>query len=509
MTYAAHIAIGLTLLPLVAAALASLGAEPASGYAWWWGTPRGWSILLRTFVFAGGAAVFGTVTGCFIAAAAARANRPLAALFIAIACVPLLLPSSLLGTAWIMAAGRAGWLTQATGWPWTVYHTPIAAAVIGLRYCGVAALMTMAQCRRQAEPDAAQLAFDLPLRRRLLHLRLRPLTRPLLAAWLLLVVLCANDHILPGMFLVTTYGTQALIEQNALLNQAGAAALAIPPMLLMLGFSAVAIRLAWRRFPATDRLALASSRSAVGPALRVLPILCIAVGLPLVALAVRAGSWVAVREAWAACAPERWRTWMLAMVGGPLCAIVAAAPVAHWLTRRRHGETSTAPVLLVLLVAPASLLATGVIVLADRAPLRPFRDTDLPLMLGYLCRFTPIAGLLLAAAWSRVPSSALDAARAHGLGAWRTLRALVVPLHGPGFLAAAALSAMLIATDLELSLMLAPPGVTTLGVRLYSMIHTAPDALVSAAALATAGAVVVPFAIVAAGAALWSRDRHA
>ena len=42
---------------------------------------------------------------------------------------------------------------------------------------------------------------------------------------------------------------------------------------------------------------------------------------------------------------------------------------------------------------------------------------------------------------------------------------------------------MLIATELEMSVLLSAPGRATLGIRLYTLIHTAPDSTISALTL--------------------------
>ncbi|MCK4625870.1 MAG: hypothetical protein KAV00_11200, partial [Phycisphaerae bacterium] len=58
------------------------------------------------------------------------------------------------------------------------------------------------------------------------------------------------------------------------------------------------------------------------------------------------------------------------------------------------------------------------------------------------------------------------------------------PRRRASVLAVTVLCGLLIATELEMSILLAAPGEATLGIRLYTLIHTAPDSVVSALTLA-------------------------
>lgn len=498
-----------TCLPLLAAVLGSFRGPTGSGYAWWWGTFRGWEILARTLGFASLAALVAVAAGAMIAATAARMSGRVSPLLLAASCIPVVLPSSLLGTAWIMALGRQGWITQSLpqvlgGRRWNIYDFPVAAAATGLRYSGVAGVILLPAIRRRLAMAPIDRVFVPGPAKRLVHLILRPAIPPLLLAWAIVLILCANDHVLPGMFLVSTYGVQVLVQYSALLDPGGASALATPVMLVMIAIVLLVGRTSWPVIgPGTAPDIPTSGRSLAGIAITAL-VLLLCVGVPVAALAGRSGSLAAVREAWGAWEPERWRTLYLAGIAGGLTALIAAAPAAAWAT---HGSAVAAAMPLVNLVAPPSLIALGVLAIFERQPLRDIRDSDVPLIVGYVCRLAPVAMLAMIAGWSRLPRHGLDAARAHGLSTSQIGLRLIVPVYGPTVFAAAALCAVLVATELELSLMLAPPGASTLGVRLYTMIHTAPDSLVSAAAVGV-GAAVLGLAAIGAGAfVLINRNR--
>jgi iron(III) transport system permease protein len=163
--------------------------------------------------------------------------------------------------------------------------------------------------------------------------------------------------------------------------------------------------------------------------------------------------------------------------------VLAAVITGGWLARLRQGERSLGALVLLNLTVPPSLLGIGVIELTNHWPLELVRDTAGPLVLAYVARFLPVAGLVLYLAWRDESQLPAQAAAVHGVGPARTL----LYVHWParrGAIATAALLCMLLAgTELEVSTLLAPPGGATLGVRLATLLHTAGDSLVSALAL--------------------------
>ncbi len=490
----------LSLVPLAAAIVGSLRVPgPDSGYAYWWGSVRGWESLARTMAVAAPAGAAAVVLAWILVTSAVRLSPPpyvLAGALVLASCLPLLVPSSLLATAWIVALGKQGvlaaWLRgMAGGLQIDLYSIPGAAAVTALRYFGIAALVLLyARLRREGEWPAARVSAVPPLSAAL-HLGLRADARPALAAWLLVTLFSMNDHIIPGMLLVSTYGTQVLIQYSALLDPAGAAALATPMAAVGAAMMAATVLVG----PPVRRAGSAPAEPAGAPALRTggrprgLPervlaavaaaaVLGAALAVPAAVLAARTESAAAVIRALANARDQVWQTVWVASAGAALATVAAAALAHHWAAQQRMGARSAVPLVLLNLAVPPSLLGIGMIELFQHAP-AAVRDSSAPLILGCAVRFMPVAVLLLYALWRKEPPDAVLAARVHGAPEWRIIwrprRAVVA--------AAALLAAILIMTDLEISILLAPPGGSTLGVRLYTLIHTAPDAMVSALAL--------------------------
>lgn len=482
------------LLPLAAAVAFSLaGAGGAGAYAQWWGTPRGWAALGRTLHLAGLAAALAVVLAWVLVAGAGPWPRRWGGAVAWLACLPMLVPSSLVATAWIVALGREGPLTRAVQAALgdvrpDVYSLPAAALVLALRYFGLAALVIESVRRRQAAGWPAERVFRIPRGAAALHLHLRPALGATLAAGLLVMLFAMNDHIIPGVLLVSTYGTQVLIQYSALLDPQGATALAAP--MAAVGAAAAAVVLwggkrTWRDLdgPAPTVPAPRSAAARALGAAAVAAVLALALAVPAVVLAQGAGSWRALGDALAVARREVLQTLFVSAVAGALCMAAAALLAARWVSAWRRGVWTAAPLVLLNLTVPPSLLGIGTIQLTQSPGLDAVRDTCWPLVFGYVARFLPVATLVLYGLWRREPSEPLAAARVHGVSGWQTAWRVLWPRHRRALVAAGLLAALLAATELETSILLAPAGAGTLGVRLYTLIHTAPPSVTSALAL--------------------------
>jgi iron(III) transport system permease protein len=302
------------------------------------------------------------------------------------------------------------------------------------------------------------------------------------------MLFCMNDPIIPGMFLVSTYGTQVLIQYTALLDPAGAAALAVPMAAVGAAALAAALRLARRDWtgldsPASDVRPVRRAAGQVIVAAVAAAVLAAALAVPIVALAYKAGSWGALADALVSARQQAWQTLVLALAAGAACMAAGAALAARWVGAWRAGRPTAVPLVLLNLTVPPSLLGIGVIQLAQAPPLEALGDTSWPLVLAYVARFLPVATLVCYALWRGEPREPVLAARVHGLSPWRTAWRVLWPMRRATIAAAGLLAALLVATELEVSILLAPPGGSTLGVRLYTLIHTAPETVTGALAL--------------------------
>ncbi len=266
-------------------------------------------------------------------------------------------------------------------------------------------------------------------------------------------------------------------------------------------------------------------RRAYVPAAAVTLIFCLFIaGIPLVNLVAKAGLVVQqtgddrLRE-WSAehfcrvvaASLFRFRHefgWSL-VIGGlaASCALIAGAGLAWW---GRRGGWRAVPALALGaggLAVPGPLLGLAIIWIMDRSEpgflVWLYDRTIFAPVLAIMIRILPLATLCCWYVLRSVADDALECAACEGAGPWLRFWLVAWPQRRFG-LAAAWLAAFASATgDLACSILVVPPGVTTVPIRVFGLIHAGVDDQV-------AGLCLVMFAGVAAAvaAALWLLRKH-
>jgi iron(III) transport system permease protein len=248
-------------------------------------------------------------------------------------------------------------------------------------------------------------------------------------------------------------------------------------------------------------------------------LMALLVGLPLGNLAYKAGMMVAqtdvglVREFSAtkclsmiAGAPWRharecgWSLLICPLAAG--AAVLAAIPLA-WLARR--GSWRAMPALLAAaaaLAVPGPLLALAIIKLLNEGSMpwlvQLYDHSILAPFLALFVRGLPVAILVLWHALQSVPAELLDLAAVDGAGPIARLFCVALPLRWPAVGLAFLVSLAMTLGDLAASILVVPPGVTTLSIHIFGLLHYGVEDQVAGICLAEIGV----FAIVAA--AVWS-----
>jgi iron(III) transport system permease protein len=100
-------------------------------------------------------------------------------------------------------------------------------------------------------------------------------------------------------------------------------------------------------------------------------------------------------------------------------------------------------------------------------------------VLAVLSRFAPLAAIILAAQLRRFDRLLLDAARVFQTGNIQSWTRIRLPLMAPGLLAAAGITFALTTGELGATLIVAPPGQSTLTMRIYNYLHFGATSMVS------------------------------
>jgi iron(III) transport system permease protein len=402
---------------------------------------------------------------------------------------PLLLPPYTLALAWVYVGGGA----------WT-YSLPAAAVVLALVYYPVIMLATEAALR-QMDPYLEEAGLIAAPPTRVLSRITLPLVAPAIGgAALIVFVLAMSEFGVPALLRVRVYTTEVFTAFAALFDFARAAALTIPLLLLAAGTSAIAASLLGTRVIAGHRrvsvaapIDLPSWRTPV--TLLALLVISVAVVLPtLVLLREAEGVFTAARGSW----PSIRLSLLLAAVGATLVVPLGATlGYARARTESRLGQV--ADILWVVLFAvPSTIVGVALIGLWNRTgPVGLVYGTVAMLVLVYLARFVPVAALIVAASVRQIPISHEEAASVAGVTWPRALGAVVLPQMVRGLAAAWVIAFVFAFGELGASILVSPPGESTLPIRIYTIIANTPSSVVASLALLQVLVIFIPLAVVA------------
>jgi iron(III) transport system permease protein len=464
------------------------------------------ALLTNTAALGVGTALLATLIGAPLGLALARVPLRFKPVWRIALAAPLLLPPYVLALAWIYLGGPVGIVATTTGHDllsaWT-YSLPGAVIVMSLVLYPLSMLATEVALRRvdpRLEEAALVVASPADVVRRLTL----PLVAPAIAAAALVIfVLTVSEFGVPGLLRVRVFTTEVFTAFAALYDFNRATMLTLPLLGLSAVVAAVAAFLVGERLLVTRRGATSARPVVFEDWTRLGTIggwcvLIVALVTPLAVL---------VREATGGPA-----VWPMVQGSGSairtsltLAALAAtmATAIAIWVgyarARARHGAGVFTDVLLVALFAiPSTVVGVGLIGVWNRAgAVGRIYGSDGMLLLAYLARFLPVAALALAAGVRYVPASHEEAAACGGAGWWRTMIRIVLPQMTLALVATWIVVFILAFGELGASIVVAPPGETTLPIRIYTLIANAPPAHVAALALLQSAVILFPLVLLA------------
>jgi iron(III) transport system permease protein len=441
----------------------------------------------------------------------------------------LFLPLYVQAAAWNGAIGTGGWLTQRiagetyaapwlAGWTGAIWIHAMG-ALPWMALLGAASLRTV---ERRLEEEALLDGRPLAV---LMRVSLRRGGVGFWAATMWTVVVCATEIAVTDLFQIRTFAEEIYTE--ATLGPLGALPGGLLKTDLAIGVAiigaGVGVAIAWTvpwlprattiPFDASWRwrpeLGVRRCISAIAWALAM-----VLLAPPLGALMWRAGiavtqyegtflrSWSLVK-AFTMIAESPWehrREWGWSLAIGVIAAMTTMliAVALSWLARRPGWRWPLAGAVALTLAVPAPLWGVWVIGLLNHSgdsiwtPLTVLYDRTLlaPVMVQVI-RTLPIVGLWVWAQLSSVPTDLLEAARIEGAGGLAQLLRVAMPLRRVGIAAAAGMALALSVSELSATLLVLPPGVTTISVRIFQLLHYGVDDRVAALALSVIAAMLL------------------
>jgi len=501
------------LLALVSAALLSRVDE------------RSWSLIRNTLLLAGATCAVSMPVGTTLAWLLARTDLPGRKLGLTLLGILLFVPLYLQAAAWQpLLTSRVCYLLLGSdpdlqAWAAAIWVHAMAALPWVTLIVGAGFWLVEPELEEQALLDATP-------GRVFLRVTARCALGAIAVAALWTAIVAAGEMTVTDLFALRTYAEEVYTTFPLWQNRVEPLPAAMPGAVLtawiVVGGLVLVARLVPRRRPITTRprrqFRLGAGRTAAVVAVGLLMLLL--VGVPLGSLCYKAGGQVVLSDAgtvqtWspAKCAvivatsPWRYRRefgWSLALGALAATAAVLAGAVLAWFARR--GRLRMAAMLSVCAVGlslPGPIVGLALIRLLDRPGCRLlgylYDQSILAPWLALAIRGVAPATLILWHALRTVPQELLDAAAVDGAGRWRRFWGIALrsrlPAVGLAWLVVLALSL----GDLAATILVVPPGLRTLSVLIFDLMHSGVEDRVAGICLAM---VLISAAVAAAAARL-------
>ncbi len=455
-------AILLVCAPILALCVELVSGSTALSIQHIWPGRRGSMLLFESLVFS----VFTTLTGAVIAISAASLladiSGCLGGLCRLLAIAPIAVPTYLHALSWQHLVERFGLSGQGATIAFlieTVSRLPllVAACLIGL-----ATVDPLARKAALVHTNAVKTFLFVSL----------PQARPVIIAGACIsLIFSLNEYALPALFQRHTYALEVFVEYSFSGNSVDTFLKALPLMLLTTVAAILAINF-MIKLPSVFSLEKTCSRSFTGPAfydsIRLAALFL--VFCPLLIPIWKALTIISADTSIPLTASSYESLFHSTMVA--LSATLFALPFAWLLAEQLHQRKSrTVWILLILsLSMPASLIGTGTIKFWLGTGMDELYNGWGVAVAGMAVRLVPLATLLLYTVIRNSDPLPWEAARMFrsGIGLWVKIRLFQI---WPGILGAFLLCFALSLPDLELSLLLLPPGSTGIGVRIFNYLH--------------------------------------
>lgn len=411
--------------------------------------------------------------------------------------VPLVTPPYVLALAWVNLAGATGISAE-----WT-YSLTSAIFTLGLSFYPLTMLATEAAARRvDAGLEEAALLVAAP--RRVFAGITLPLVAPAVtAAALVIFVLAISEFGAPGLLRVNVFTTEVFTAFAALYDFGAATALSLP-LLIAAMMAAISARLIIGERILTGRrgsrvgLSLDAGRWRVAAHALLPAVVALCVFLPVGVIAREARGVRLIASSIRESSDAIINSFALAGAGATL-AVTLAVFIGYGRARMKARLSVLVDLALTgLFAVPGTVTGIGLIAFWNHADWRgKIYASQLIIVIAYVARFAPVAALLLTAIVRQIPVAFEEAAVIAGASWPRTFGRIVAPQMLTGISAAWVISFIFAIGEIGATALVAPPGESTLPVRVYTLVANTPASKLAALALAQVIIVILPLAVLA------------
>ncbi len=485
--------------------------------------PRAWLLIRNTVALAAGATAIAVPIGAALAFLLLRTDLPGRTIFLVIFGSMLFVPIYLQAAGWDAGFGKQGWYSFAhgaaatpilDGWRAAIWIHGVAAIPWIILITGLGLWLVEPELEEAALLDGSAWSVFLTMTTRR--------TVPFLvvaAMWILVTV--GTEMTVADLYRVRTFAEEIYIDVPFVgaidtlepLRPTGLATALFVSSLVAITLVLLSRLVPPEHFPSHTRRRVFRLGHWRWPAAVVTGLMVLVlVGTPLLNVAYKAGLVVEQLDGvrlrhWSLLSfmrivfssPGQFREehgWTLLIASLAATATVVVATPLGWMARR--GTLRSVPAVAtaaVCLAIPGPMIGLSVIWLLNREEsdllVWLYDRTIFAPWLAMLVKALPIAILLLWYAFRTVPDELLESASSEGAGPVARFTRIGLPVRWRS-VASAWLAAFAIASgDLAASILVIPPGITTIPVRVFGLLHSGVDDQVAGICLTTVGAFAV------------------
>jgi len=461
-------------------------------------------LLGRSLGIALSATLVALSLGLPVAALLAARDLPLRRLFYFLMLVPVLIPSYVMAGAWIHLLSPAGWVNRTLAAligqsaTLTIQSVPGCAWCLGLSFFPIIALVVAAGLS-QLDGNLQDIARLSTGRWGVLwHATLPQIQPHLLASVCLVLIFVLAQYGVPSLLGINTFPVEIFAQYSAFYDETAAVATSLPLTILVVFLILLQQRIMgsrdYVRVTASSEMGAAIALRKLRPyaAIFLTALFLIAVVLPFASVFAYARGLDKVLSTVILFGDSVYLTGLLA-----LCASIAATLLAFSLGHLlAHGQGRLTRMLDVIcwlpIAVPGTVMGLGFARIASRFPLlQKFDAFGLLLLLAYIGMFSAFPIRVFHATYRRADPNVDEAATIDCPCWYQKCRHIDMRIHAPAMIVSVMLVFVLVAGELNATVLLVPPGKATLSVSIDNLLHYGASETASAFCLIEAALVLM------------------
>ncbi len=403
--------------------------------------------------------------------------------------IPLFIPSYLLAISWQYALGSEGWLTEFLHLPNSTQFISGFGGSLFVLTIWLFPLMVLFiyNALRIGKPYREAAMLYRSFWPRLKFVGVLMAKHGIMSGAILVFILAFTNFSVPGALQLNVFPTEIFAQFGAFYNQAQAAVLSIPNLIIAL-LLAVCIS---NRFRHQKRYALVENThdpkrlvgtKAVSLYVLILLFFVVIIGVPIASLIYRIGSISVFFDAFVTTFAQWVNSFLFGLTGS-----VIVCSLAFFMAMYSRNNPKTEKIFMVILLMPlfisGGLYGIGMIEVWNR----PFLGgiiygSSAMVILSYL-RFLPIGYFLISTSLLKLPLQYEESGHLSGRGRAAIIRGIIFPLIKPGVYGALLLTFIFCFSELDTAVLTYPPGMETIPVRIFSLLHYGTHETVAALCL--------------------------